>query len=84
MPAAQREPAFVLGGFVAAGVAQPGYAQAGVAPAGYAQAGVPVAQLRAMASEQFAEAPMEIGATADALLEDQRRRTGPPHSVPSR
>ena len=71
MPAAQREPAFVLGGFAPAGVAQPGYAQAGVAPAGYAQPGVPVAQLRAMASEQFAEAPMEIGATADALLEDQ-------------
>jgi cell division protein FtsZ len=65
LPTPQRE-AFVVGGFAPAGAAQPGFAQAG-----YAQAGVPVAQLRAMASEQFAEVPMEFGATADALPQDQ-------------
>jgi cell division protein FtsZ len=65
MPGTPREAAFVVGGYAPAGAAQSGYAQPG-----YAQAGGPVAQLRATASEQLAEPPMEAGTTADALLQD--------------
>jgi cell division protein FtsZ len=65
LPGTPREAAFVVGGYAPPAAAQPGYSQAG-----FAQAGGPVAQLRATASEQFAEVPMEPGAGADALVQD--------------
>ncbi len=88
MPGAQREAAFVVGGFSPGGQPLTGYAQSGLAQPGYVQsgygtAGAAVPQLRATASEQLAVSAMELSSTAEVLLQDPLPQDAPPQRVES-